>query len=116
MKAQECAHEAVEWFPDPTDEAGWRCADCRANLGYRPDLDRSHVNEKAMALLMDLQVCDLVYVSNNEEGEIIAAQAAEACRRKDRYDHYTVLRALLDAPDMGVDEHAEYWAEKAATR
>ena len=60
---RDCLHIEVAYYPC-VNEDGWKCLDCNAELGFRPDLDREHLEEKVSSLLGDLHEQKFIYVSN----------------------------------------------------
>ena len=96
------------------NEDGWYCGGCATKLGYRPDLDRELIESKVMGFLMDLHTENLVYVSNSDMGDYIAAGVARRCRELGRYDQQTILKEIFADPNMGAEGHAAYWAKQAA--
>jgi hypothetical protein len=110
--ATTCKHDAGwTWHLSPADEAGWRCAACSAPApgdppGYRPDLDRSEIDEKCRAILDHLVMADLVHVSNSTEGEGLIGSTARRCLVSGWLDQYSIVQALLALLNR---THAEYW-------
>jgi hypothetical protein len=107
-----CGHDSeyVRWELAPVNEDGWRCDRC-GKLGYRPDLDRKWVEEKCSAVLFWLDLHEFINVSNGTMGEVLAIDAADRCRKEDRYDQYSIVRFILDDPNLAI--HADYWAQRA---
>jgi hypothetical protein len=101
-----CEHPSDEcsYWPSRTD-AGWRCDTCEAELGLRPDLDRQLIEVKVSGLLHSLSDGNLIFVPDATEGEFITHNVANQCKTRDRYDQYTILRLILDEPN--VKETAE---------
>lgn len=79
---------------------------CKTELGLRPDLDRQLIEGKVSDLLLNLHDGNLIFVSDATEGEFIIHNVVEQCKERDRYDQYTILRLILDEPN--VKETAEF--------
>lgn len=103
------------WSLAPCNEDGWRCDNCGAKLGWRPDLDRSSLEEKVDAIQFWMHTHELIYVSNGTEGDIVSANVAHRCRELDRYDQYTIIREIMTEPNIGSEQHGDFWAERART-
>jgi hypothetical protein len=95
---------------DPCQEAGWVCMDCQEKLGCRPDLDREQTWAKVWSILQDLHHAQFVYVSNAAEGEMVVAAVARQCHDRDTYDQYSIMRWILEHPEI---EHADFWQRQA---
>ena len=112
-----CTHPATEcyWQLDACTEEGWRCS-CDADLGFRPDLDRELTEAKVDAILTMAHETDFLHVSNGTEGEIITAAVAQRCRQENRFDQLSILRFILEDPNINLAEHADYWQRRADGR
>lgn len=109
-----CASPEPAWYP-ATNEDGWKCLACGKELGFRPDLDQRCAYEKISGLLMELQEREFVYVSNGTEGDIVTENVLTAIRDAGTYDQYSILKAILDEPNIGTERHAEFWHKRAET-
>jgi hypothetical protein len=112
----DCEHEDLTWRAatpkrEALNEAGWECLDCDADLGFRPDLDRSHTEIKTHCILMDFHESKLIYVSNGTMGEVIASNVAWRCRIENRYDQKSILRFILD--DANMNPGSTFWQNRA---
>jgi hypothetical protein len=108
----ECTHENFGYFP-AINEAGWKCFGCKKKLpgepdGYRPDLDRSHLQDNVYGLMNDLHEHDFIWVSNSEYGEHILSEVMTRCREAGLYDQITIMHYILEA---NAGTHAEFWKE-----
>lgn len=114
MPAATCNHPATEcyWRLDACSEEGWHCS-CGAPLGFRPDLDRERVEEKVDSVLLMAHETDFLHVSNGTEGAIITANVAQRCRQENRFDQLSILRFILDDPNIGLESHAAFWRKEA---
>jgi hypothetical protein len=105
-------HEHEYYYYPDTNEEGWKCVGCNDRPGeppgFSPYLDRQLINIKAESLLMDLCRNDLIYISNNSEGEYLTASVAEKCRASNLYDQYSILHFILE---VEAPSHAEYWKQ-----
>ena len=109
--ANECTHEHCYWYP-AINEEGWKCANCGTRPGeppgYSPRLDRNELFTKVSGLLNDLHNANLIYVSNGTMGEYLTAEVVRACREAGTFDQYSIIKAILDHPEM-APSHAEFW-------
>jgi hypothetical protein len=116
MTQVECEHDEVGWIAADDarvalSEAGWTCVDCDTSLGFRPDLDRAYTELKVHAILLDFHESKLIYISNGTEGGIIADNVALRCRDERRYDQWSILRFILEDPNL--NGHGDFWANRA---
>ncbi len=111
-----CEHRDVTWYAADAErralnEAAWTCLDCEADLGFRPDLDRSHTEIKARCILADCHESRLIYVSNGTMGDGIAFNVARRCIEVNRYDQWSILAFILADPNL--DDHGAFWQNRA---
>jgi hypothetical protein len=107
-----CEHTAPTWDPHHgPNEEGWGCDDCAETLGYRPDLDRSDTYEKVRSTLFWFHDSKLIYISNGTMSDIVAENVAQRCARENRYDQWTILRFILEDPNLAT--HGDFWANRA---
>jgi hypothetical protein len=114
-----CAHpdETLYWVVNEKheaacNEAGWFCGNCSALLGFRPDLDRSEAEVKVQSVLLRLHDTGFVYVSNGTQGDLVIEHVARRCEEQNAYDQYSILRFLLEDPNLG-GTHAGFWQKEA---
>jgi hypothetical protein len=104
-----CEHEFY-FYPEPHNEAGWKCINCKLQPGeppgFSPNLDRLKCRTKVDGLLLDLHNHDFVSVSNGDCGDGLGAMVAERCEREGRFDQYSILLFILEAM---TKSHADYW-------
>lgn len=113
---KECKHEEFYYYPEPCNEAGWKCADrCGEKMpgdppGYRPDLEREpeYLYLKIDGILRDADTANLVHVSNGSEGDHLVCAVGKRCVAEGRFDQYSILLFLLE--EM-TPSHAGYWKE-----
>ncbi len=110
-KKGECKHETVFYYPS-INEDGWKCLDC-GDLGFRPDLDKSHIYSKVMGILMDMCEKKLIYVSNGTQGDIIRENVASICLKKGAYDQYSIILEIMKDWNVGTKGHSTYWKKKS---
>src|SRR5215510_5627297 len=106
-----------------TDEDGWWCYECGARLGFRPDLDRRHLETKVECICQDLHRLEVAYWSNSTDGEVAAMHVVAACRETGRYDQYSIVQFLMAERNGELEtqrggqhqplSHAAYWQEEA---
>lgn len=101
----------VQFYPAPNED-GWKEIGGE-ELGYRPDLDREHIYTKVMGLQLDLHQQNFIYVSNGTQGEWITDWVTRRCEKLQRFDQYTILKLIFECPEVGVERHAEFWAQRA---
>src|ERR1044072_891786 len=110
--ATRCPPGQWTWRLAPCHEDGWHCLLCQEKApgeppGYRPDLDESEIEAKLASVLMDMtHAVELVYVSNNDQGESLIGMAAKMCRLAGHYDQYSIAYFLLGLANR---THADYW-------
>lgn len=104
-----CEHKDVRYEPS-INEDGWSCMNCDAKLGFRPDLDRSQTQWKALAILNVLHDGKIEHVSNGSEGESIIWNMQRNCEKADRYDQTFIAITILRMMDLG---EGKYWREEA---
>lgn len=109
---QLCTHESFGYFP-AINEAGWKCFGCGELLdgepnGYRPDLDRSHLEDKVYGIMSDLHQHDFIWISNSGHGEHVLAEVLPRCRETGLYDQITIMHYILESSD---GTHAAFWKE-----
>lgn len=107
----DCEHGDLWWRLAGPNEEGWTCHDCGAELGFRPDLDRSHTELKVHGLVFAFHESELIYISNGTMGEVIAENVAVRCREKNIYDQLSILRLILDDPNMQPE--SPFWQNRA---
>ncbi len=112
----DCEHEDLNWRAAEDkrmalNEEGWECLDCDEVFGFRPDLDRSHIEIKVYCILMGFHESNLIYISNGTMGEIITSNVAARCRDERKYDQKNILRFILDDPNMQPD--SVFWQNRA---
>jgi hypothetical protein len=107
----DCGHTDIIWRLDSCTEEGWGCLYCDVKLGFRPDLDRSHTELKVNGILFDFHEAKLIYVSNGTMGEIISENVAVRCRTENRYDQKSILRFIMDDPNMMPK--STFWQNRA---
>lgn len=100
------------------NEDGWRDAsDPNTSLGFRPDLDREHIEAKVNALMLDLHDQTFIYISNGTEGEIVANRVVRRCREKGRFDQISILHwIIVEAYDIEIwydSRHGQFWQDRA---
>lgn len=105
-----CKHEPFGYFP-AINENGWKCFDGDHLLpgepdGYRPDLDRSHTEDKVYGIMNDLHQGSFVYISNNEMGEFVTREVIQRCRDTGLYDQISIMQFVLE---FAEDGHAKFW-------
>jgi hypothetical protein len=110
MGETNCQHESFGYFP-AINEAGWRCLDGDHLMpgdpnGYRPDLDRSHTEDKVYGMMNDLHEGRFIYISNGTGGDICTGEVAKRCRETGLYDQISIIRFILEIAESG---HAAYW-------
>jgi hypothetical protein len=104
-----CEHKDVRYEPS-INEGGWICMNCHSELGFRPDLDRSQTQWKALAILNVLHDGGIVHVSNGSEGDGIIWSMQRNCEKADRYDQTFIAITILRMMDVG---EGKYWREEA---
>ena len=112
---RKCDHKDSTYYYPAINEKGWKCVDCKEELGFRPDLDRSLIWKKVDGLLQDLHGHNFLYVSNGSMGEAITHNVVAECQKRDRYDQHTILALLICDPNISSN-HAEYWAAQATQK
>lgn len=109
---QEHAHEFY-YYP-ATNEDGWECVNgCDAKALRSPLLDRSQLEVKIDGLLRDLDMHNLLRVSNGSEGEDIVAEVAAKCRATTRFDQYSIILFIYE---VLTPSHADYWSQHGGTK
>lgn len=108
----DCEHDDLVWWLDSCTEAGWGCHDCDAKLGFRPDLDRSHIELKCHGIVFEFHLAKLIYISNGTMGEIVAENVAARCRSENIYDQQSILKFILEDPNIERG-HAAFWQNRA---
>ena len=94
-------HPLDECYYEPSrTDAGWMCGECEAKLGLCADLDRQLIDVKVSCLLHELHDGNFIFVPDATEGEMIIDNVALQCKDLDRYDQYTILRLILDEPNL----------------
>jgi len=108
-----CKHDTGEayWRLAPCNEDGWYCV-CGEKLGFRPDLDRSHTDEKVNAILVQLHTANIVYVSNGDMGEHIVGNVCREIIDAGTYDQYSIIASIMREPNM-MGSHAKFWKDRA---
>jgi esterase/lipase superfamily enzyme len=96
---------------DYCTEAGWQCGSCDESLGFRPDLDRDYTEVKVYNVLLAAHDANLLYVSNSDMGLLVSENVANECQRTDMYDQASILRFILEDPNMS--SHGPFWREEA---
>jgi len=108
-----CTHDGLYWHPDPANEQGWRCTDCKWQPGeppgFSPQHDRSHLGVKVGCILHLLHESEIIYVSNGSEADSIVGRIVRACRRRHAFDSVTIARLILDID--GDARHAAFWRD-----
>lgn len=103
-----CVHEFYYYLE--TNEAGWRCANCKhcpgEPPGFCPALDRSETFNKVNGLLLELYNAKFVYISNGSHGLSLAETITARCREEGRFDQYSILLFILEAL---TPRHAAFW-------
>ena len=111
-----CEHKRFIWIPTGPNERGWKCDSCDFKPGeppgYDPQRDRSDIREKVHAVLFQLHLTDIVYVSNSDHGEWLAAEVATRCVREDTFDQLSIVRFLCEALDDD-GKHSAHWRDQA---
>lgn len=110
MKTCTCPKPYPIWQLAPCNEDGWTCGGCANKLpgeppGFSPQLDRSNIEDKVGAILMELHENKLIYVSNSSEGDSIAGTVAVRCRDTFRFDQYSIISFIMDY----LSSHGDYW-------
>ena len=100
--------EDAYYFP-AINEDGWKGFPDE-QLGFRPDLDVDLIERKVHGLLLELHEAKFVYVSNGTMGEVITENVVARCRKEDVYDQHSILRFILEDPNLAED--ADYWMRK----
>lgn len=106
---KKCEHNDVRYRPS-INEDGWICMNCDEKLGFRPDLDRTQTQWKALAILDVLHNGKVEHVSNGSEGEGIIWNMRINCEKANRYDQNFIARTILKMMDL---EEGKYWTEEA---
>lgn len=112
-RQSQCDHIEGAYFYPCVNEDGWKCVDCGAKLGFRPDLDRLLTYIKVSGILSDLFRGKLIYVANGSAGEAIATNIVGQCRAENTYDQLSILRFIVIEPNVDAGGHAEFWQKKA---
>lgn len=108
-----CEHDDLWWKLAGPNEEGWACHDCDVELGFRPDLDRSHTELKVSGLVFEFHHSQLIYISNGTMGEIIAENVAGRCREENRYDQFSILVFILEDPNLDSAHRGTFWQNRA---
>jgi len=113
-----CEHKEIYWYcllndRNTCNEDGWYCVDCKKELGFRPDLCKSNIDMKVRNILNDMDEAGIIRVSNGTEGDFIMENVASKCKQLGLYDKYTIVKLIILDPNIGVDSHAQFWADKA---
>ena len=103
-----CKHKNVKYEPS-CNEDGWLCLNCKAKLGFRPDLDRTQTHWKALAILNILHENGIIHVSNGSEGESFIYSMKRNCEKVNRYDQIFITTTLLKMSEINGEE---YWQRK----
>jgi hypothetical protein len=105
-----CDHSAPQWHLADCNEDGWKCAECERPLGFRPDLDREHTDEKVETILFWLVEHDFIYVSNASEASGVVAQIVNSCHASNTYDQQSIVHAIAA---FGLARHQAFWRDQA---
>lgn len=109
-------HECeFSWYLEGANEYGWKCMVCRAGCtefepaGYNPRLDVERIYDKVSAILMDLHMAEVVYVSNGSMGEAVTHDVAQRCRAAGVYDQGSIVGFIVAL--VSGERHAKFWKE-----
>ena len=105
-----CKHSNPRWNLADCNEDGWQCADCDGRLGFRPDLDREHIDEKIDTILFWLVEHEFLYVSNATEGAGLVQSVAFQCRSVGAYDQQFIIYHLAA---QGLPSHIAFWRKQS---
>jgi hypothetical protein len=94
------------WTPDALNEQGWRLSNSDEPApgepdGYRPDLDRAMIYTKVHCIAEAMREQHLYEIPEME----YLSMAAEACKRRGKYDQYTIIEMLCQVQKS----HGDYW-------
>lgn len=109
MENNKCQHKETQYEPT-INEDGWICMNCRAKLGFRPDLDRRDTRWKIFAILNIIHDNRIDYVSNGSEEDGIMWGVAQDCKKANRYDQNYIAQRIMAHMDIG---EGKYWKEQA---
>ncbi len=110
MTTSNCTHtKQLYWILD-INEGGWHCLGddgtvCNKKLGFRPDLDRQHIEEKINSIAMTLHNNGYIYYSNSSDGP--SQNIGTQCRLANKFDQNTITRFIIG------ERYSDYWYEKA---
>lgn len=108
-----CAHSGLYWYAAPSNERGWKCADCDwqpgEEPGFSPQHDRSHLRTKVECVMHDLHDASIIYVSNGGCGESLANAVTAACLARSLYDSVSIARVILEVE--ADEKHAKFWRD-----
>lgn len=109
-KMVDCKHETFGYFP-AINEEGWKCLDGDHLLpgepdGYRPDLDRSHTEDKVYGIMNDLHEGQFIHISNGSHGDFITSQVVQRCKDTELYDQVSIMQFVIEVAEDG---HAQFW-------
>ena len=94
------------------NENGWKCLNCKTELGFSPDLDREYIDRKVDGILHDLVHGNFLYISNNSEGSFIVAKVCDRCFELEKFDQLTIFQEILQHIQP---RFSSYWKDKSLT-
>lgn len=107
----QCPRDDLYWKLT-INENGWQCGFCGGPAGgeppgYRPDLDRDDemLYRKIEGILAALHDAEFLYVSNGSEGDSICLDVAARCKKRGKFDQYTIIQQLFTLRAS----HGDYW-------
>ena len=105
-----CEHE-YHWVSQDCNEYGWHCLHCQEPFtgeppGYSAEFDRDKIISKVESVIWDLVDANFLYFSNSSQLNFVIDQVASWCRRKEKFDQYSIIRRVFKELD-----HSEYWRD-----
>lgn len=98
MKAEN--YENLFYYPS-INEGGWQeVGKVNKKLSSRPDLDKKLIFCKVRGILTSLHTNKLIYISNGSLGDCIATNVVKQCRKRARYDQYSIMHFIMQDPNL----------------